>query len=358
MEMELLLALTRLGLGHPAGEIPAITDCQKLRELARKQGLQAVVLDGIEELRKLEPAREDLPSPEMMLPWISEMFRNFEKRYNVYEYVLATMAGFYAQNGIKMMTFKGYVCSLDWPVPKHRPCGDIDIWLFGKQEEADSLLEGKGVTIDNRHYHHTVFRAGGLTVENHYDFITVNHHHSGQKMEALLKQLAADDSHFITVRGQKVYVPSPKMNALFLIYHTMLHFVSTEMNLRQLLDWGFYAKKHGGELDWDWLLGVLEEYHLTQFFHCINAILVEDLGFEAGIFPPLAFEPGLKARIREAILSQSVTKKEPAHLLPRVLFRFRRWCTNNWKRRLCFPDSVWSIFWLGVKAHIQKPGMI
>ena len=353
-----MIALTRLGLGHPAGEIPVITDCEQLWEQARKQELQAVVLDGMEELRRREPSRKDIPSQEIVLPWISEIIRNFEKRYEAYEHVLANLAGFYARSGIRMMTFKGYVCSLDWPVPNHRPCGDIDIWLFGMQKEADSLLEQKGVSIDNSHHHHTIFSTGGFMVENHYDFIDVDHHHSGQKMEVLLKELAADDSHFIMVRGQKVYIPSPHLNALFLVYHTMLHFVSTEMTLRQLLDWGFYAKKHGKELDWNWLLGVLEEYHLTQFFHCINAILVEDLGFEAGIFPALAFEPALKARIREAILSQSVVKTEPARFLPRVLFRYRRWKGNNWKRRLCFPDSVWSIFWLGVKAHIKKPGTI
>jgi len=357
--IQLLLALTRLGIGHPSGEIPAFKDFQALYDIARKQELQAVVLDAIEDLRVQEPRREDLPTRAMMLPWIGGVLRGFEKRYPLYEYVLAGMADFYSKHGFKMMTFKGYVCCQDWPRPNHRPCGDIDIWLFGKQEEADAVLREKGVPISTGHHHHTIFRVGGLVFENHYDFINVNHHRSGQKMEALLKELAADDSHYMMVRDKKVYIPSPRLNTLFLLYHTMLHFVSTEMNLRQLLDWGFYVKMHREEIEWDWLLPILKEYHLTEFFHCMNAILVEDLGFEPALFPSAeASDLAFKERIREGILAQNVIKKEPAHFLPRVLFRFRRWKDNNWKRRLCFPDSVWSIFWIGVKGHLLKPESI
>lgn len=71
-----------------------------------------------------------------------------------------------------MMILKGYACSLDWPKPEHRPCGNIDIWLFGKQKEADALLANKkGLEIDSsHHHHHTIFYWRDFMVENHYDF--------------------------------------------------------------------------------------------------------------------------------------------------------------------------------------------
>lgn len=49
----------------------------------------------------------------------------------VYLQAVASLAGFYNAHGYKMMVLKGYACSLNWPRPEHRPCGDIDIWLFG-----------------------------------------------------------------------------------------------------------------------------------------------------------------------------------------------------------------------------------
>lgn len=76
----------------------------------------------------------------LRLQWKGEVMQNYEVRYQEYEKAISSLAGFYNQHGFKMMVLKGYACSLDWPNPKHRPCGDIDIWQFGKQAEADRLI--------------------------------------------------------------------------------------------------------------------------------------------------------------------------------------------------------------------------
>lgn len=39
-----------------------------------------------------------------------------------------------------MMVLKGYGLGKNYPAPNHRPCGDIDIWNFGRQEEVDALI--------------------------------------------------------------------------------------------------------------------------------------------------------------------------------------------------------------------------
>lgn len=96
------------------------------------------------------------------------------------------------------MVLKGYACSLDWPKPEHRPCGDIDIWLFGKQKESDSLLDKElGINIDSSEHHHTVFYWRGFMMENHYDFIEVHHHSSSPILEKILKGQGKNDSHFV-----------------------------------------------------------------------------------------------------------------------------------------------------------------
>lgn len=53
---------------------------------------------------------------------------------------MTDLARLYANNGIRMMVVKGYGLSLDWPVPNHRPVGDLDIYNFGKWKEADVLV--------------------------------------------------------------------------------------------------------------------------------------------------------------------------------------------------------------------------
>ena len=76
-------------------------------------------------------------------------------------------------------------------------------------------------------------------MENHYDFIEVHHHRSSPALEAILKAQGQDDTYFVELNGERVYVPSPNLHALFLLRHMMEHFASTDITLRQLLDWLF-----------------------------------------------------------------------------------------------------------------------
>ena len=133
---EALLKLTRLGLGHSDVSENEIIEWPAIKVLADKQGLTAMVLDGIERLS------DELRTPKvLLLNWIGEVMQSYEARYAEYEKNISSLAGFYNQHGFKMMVLKGYTCSLDWPKPNHRPCGDIDIWQFGEQKEADAALD-------------------------------------------------------------------------------------------------------------------------------------------------------------------------------------------------------------------------
>ncbi len=201
------------------------------------------------------------------------------------------------------MVLKGYACSLDWPKPNHRPCGDIDIWQFGHWKEADAALaKEKGIKIDHSHHHHTVFFWGDFMVENHYDFVNVHHSKSNAKLERMFKELGDDDSQFVEINGQKVYLPSSNLHALFLLRHAMIEFAATGINLRQLLDWVFFAQKHKTEIDWNWLEDILEQFGMKRLYDVFNAICVGDLGFDVTIFPRAQFDPILKDKVLSELL--------------------------------------------------------
>ena len=357
---EVLLALVRLGIGHqPVINLPANVDSGEVKRLAEKHGLAAVVLDGIDYLNiNLPKSSIDVPKP-IKLEWIGEVLQNYEHRYKAYEQAISSLAGFYNQHHFKMMVLKGYACSLDWPKPEHRPSGDIDIWQFGKQKESDTALtQERNVKIDDSHHHHTVFDWNGFSVENHYDFINVHHHKSNVEFEAILKKLGQDDSHYVEVNGVRVYLPSPNLHALFLLKHITMHFAAEGIMLRQLLDWAFFVEKHGNEVDWDYVDGVLEQFGMKNMFNIINAICVGDLGFDVKIFPAVQFDPSLKDMVLNDILSPEYGLDVPKCFFQRVPYKIRRWKANEWKHRLCYNDSMWSAFWSGVWNHLLKPSSI
>lgn len=234
------------------------------------------------------------------------------------------------------------------------------IWLFGKQKEADEALKSfrildSGFKIDSSHHHHTVFEWDRFTVENHYDFVNVHAHRSSAELEKIFKKLGKDETHYVEIHGEKVYLPSPNLHALFLIKHMVSHFAAAEINLRQVLDWAFFVEKHHNEVDWKWLNGMLEKYSMKDFVNCINGICVEDLGFDASIFREVQFLPALKDRILNDILDPEYTSAEPKGIVSRFVYKYKRWQGNAWKQRLCYKESRWEYFWSGLWAKMLKP---
>lgn len=345
-----LLNFIRLGIGYSADVLPESIEWEGVKALADAQGLSAIALDGLNAAYSSGGVAKDSMSKNLRLEWIGEVLQNYEGGYTAYKKAIGSLAEWYNQHGFKMMVLKGYACSLDWPNPKHRPCGDIDIWLFGQQKEADKCLADstENVVIDASHHHHTVFYWKDFMVENYYDFINVHHHKSNSEFEKLLKEQGKDDSHYVIVNGENVYIPSPNLHALFLLKHACIEFAATGLNLRQLLDWAFFVKAHGKEVDWDWLLKVLEQFGMKTMFGIINAICENNLGFCSDIFPSVQYDLNLKDRVLNEIISPAIPNEKPKHLLPRMAWKYRRWKASEWKHKLCYQESMWSAFWSGV----------
>lgn len=357
---EAFLTLVRLGIGNPASKLTQRVNWPAIQELATNQGLYAIVLDSIEKL----PA-EQRPPQEVLLEWIGEVLQGYEYRYDAYKNTIAEMAGLYSSHGVKMMVLKGYACSLNWPKPNHRPCGDIDIWQFGKQKEADSTItREKRIEVDNSHHHHSVFNWGEFTVENHYDFVNVYHHKSNADLEKIFKELGEDDTHYVEIKCAStgsatiVYLPSPKLHTLFLLKHMMNDFTSFSVNLRQVLDWAFHIKRYGKEIDWNWMMSIIDKYHMTDFFNTINAICAEELGFAASMFPRVQYNPFIKDKVLEDIINPKYSFEEPKYLIPRLMYKYKRWKGNSWKHEMCYNESMWASFWSGVWGHLLKPASI
>ena len=183
-------------------------------------------------------------------------------------------------------------------------------------------------------------------------------------MEKVFKELASDDTHYVELKDAsagsvtKVYLPSPNLHALFLLKHTMLHFVSGEISIRQLLDWAFFVKRHTKEIDWGWLEKILEEHGMMPLYQLFNAICVEDLGFSSQLFPCVQFNPSLKDRVLAEIITPDKVSYNELSAIPRLINRFLRWKDSAWKHELCYKESMWSAFWYGVWGHLLKPKTI
>lgn len=99
-------------------------------EVASEQGVLGVCFDAIEHL-----PRDQRPDMDCLMDWLGQA--EYQKTvYSQHEVAILDLAKTYSNHHIRMMVLKGYGLSWNYPVPALRPCGDIDIYLFGKQEVA------------------------------------------------------------------------------------------------------------------------------------------------------------------------------------------------------------------------------
>lgn len=362
---EAFLALVRLGIGNAATEkLPHHIDWDEVETLAEKQGMLGIIYDAVQELKGLSSSSQvNLPPQTTWLRIMGKVMQGYEQQYVLYRKAVVDLGAWYHDHGYRMMLLKGLTCGVNWPKPEHRPYGDIDIYLFGQQKEADALMvqefNAQRFKVDNSHHHHTVFQWGGFTVENHYDFVNVHHQKSNAELEKIFKELAYQDTSSILHHPSNIDLPSPNLHALFLIKHLASHFSTERITLRQVLDWGFFIEKHGFEVDWEWLRPLLVQFHMDEFIDCINLICVEDLGFDKHAFYGLdGADSELKRRVFNDILEPEFSEPEPKHVWKRIPFKYRRWKANEWKHELCYNESMLSSFWSGVKNHLMKPAQI
>lgn len=327
-------------------------DWVALKSLSEQQGLSAIVLDGLNKVHSEGGMVQDLMPQMLRLEWIGATAQ-YEQRYAVYEKSIRDLAAFYQMHGIRMMLLKGYGLSLNYPVPNHRPCGDVDIYLYGDQEKADRLMQEElGIRINYSHHHHTVFQFQGETIENHYDFLNVHVRPSNKRMESKLKELANLDLNDNV--NENIVFPSVEFNAIYLLRHCAAHFASTEMSLRQVLDWGFFMKKHHQEIKWDEYISYLKEEGMFRFYNLLGLFCMTHLGFDASVFHGL-YSDNLFERFSNEVLSPEFIDHEDGTLLHSLSVKPRRWWHNRWKNRLCYPDSAWEEFVYGLWAKVLKP---
>lgn len=359
-QIQWLFALLRAALyANHSVELPSVVipDWSQLYRLAAKQGVLAIVWDGLQRViaeGNLPP--EQHPSRALKLQWAVNV-EQIERRYEKQLRTLTHLAAFYHEHDIRLMLLKGYGLSLSYPIPKHRPCGDIDIWLYGEQARADKLLrEAKGIVIDEDKHHHTVFTFEGVMVENHYDFLNVQSHRSNRIIEQRLLQLAYEPNEVVDLDGGLITIPSANFNALFLLRHAAAHFAAAEIGLRHVIDWAVFVARDGAKVDWVALETIAKTMNMHRFLHCLQVIVAENLGVVCANIPSIERDEALEQRVLNDIIHPEFAEQFiHRNIIEGWWVRLRRWWFNRWKRRLVYREGLVATFFVQLWSHLLKP---
>lgn len=358
---EILFKLLRIALGKEApAPLPNDVNWKEVYDLSLKQGVGAIACDGMLSLTDCS-IDEDL-----RYMWMGQSMV-IEQKYYQQQSSIAKLASFYHAQGIRMMLLKGYGLSLNYPIPEHRPTGDIDIFLlpidFEKKDKKNVWRDGDksvsallNIKVEDSHEHHTTFLFEGQTVENHYDFVNTKGTRSSRFIESELKRLAYKDSVPVGVLGQEIVLPMSDLNAIFIVRHMGQHFAGSEITLRHLLDWGTFMEKYHESIDWNYVVPFWKKMGLFEFVQCVNGICVKELGFSESYFREyLSDDTDLMERILRDILKPEFGEEKPKGCVVKVIvFKIRRFFANRWKRRLIYKEGIASQFVMGSWAHLLR----
>lgn len=336
------------------------TDWNAIFTIAKQQGVSAIVLDAID-LLNAQPR----PSESVLIQWIKHSVmtgRNYIKHADQ----IHTLADFYNQYGIRVLLLKGYGCSLCYPTPEHRPSGDIDIYLFGMQTKADELVEKElGIKVYREYHKHSIFKVGGIEVENHAKFIDDVSHKSNIRFESILMSIL-DKEECLPSPIDNVLLPSPTFNALFLLRHTGEHFASNEITLRHVLDVGTFFRQYHSHIDWPLVFKVYKEERMLRFFNAIVTICVEYIGIDAACFASddKLYTYQSDTSLADRILSDIFEKKDTLPMstagintigkkLKYAIDKSHRWWRNRWKYKLVYNENLVESFWWLARNRIK-----
>ncbi len=360
---EVLFKLIRIALGNEEDfSLPNAVNWEEVYDMSLKQGVGAIACDGMLALKACDIDEE------LRYKWMGQSMV-VEHNYFQHEQALADLAKFYQQQGIRMVLLKGYGLSLNYPVPEHRPSGDIDVFLKGDKLPKDKIwkLGDKaverllGIKVDRTHEHHTVFSFKGQTVENHYDIVNTKGTISSRTIDNRLKEVIETIQQEKEVNGQRVLIPPPEFNAIFIIRHMGQHFAGSSISIRHLLDWSTFMMRsnEANDIDtdnWVHVVDFWEEMGMLEFVKCINSICVKYLGVMPDVFKgQLSSNESLVERVLYDVLQPEFNKKcEKKNIINVIIFKTRRFLANDWKRRLVYKEGLLGQFFTGSIAHMLR----
>ena len=288
------LQLVRLGIGTSKdAEIPKEVDWVALKALADRQGLSAVVLDGL----NTDGANlTDTMPLQMKLEWIGEVLQG-EQVYKLQHEVAKDMSNLFHNNAIRTYVLKGDVIAECYPKPEHRVSVDLDCFLveetsskihvsgskgFDAWSLGNDLIRSKHFDVKTDFYKNSTFDISGVVVENHQYMVPFRGNERLEKLERFFQEQFKEFNSLSSLRDQEfensrirdtwLYRPPVMVSALFLIEHAYSHFLHEGLTWRMVLDWVLFRKKHKDEIHWGDFEALIDEYGFRMFYDVFSEI--------------------------------------------------------------------------------------
>jgi hypothetical protein len=269
---------------------------EKIISFASRQGVLGISLDGFSNGKEYTDRLPALPK-DQQIRWELSL-KSQEARNKRQKEAIKELVALFRENGMEMLLLKGIGLSENYPIPSHRECGDIDIYLYGDCEKGNQVMEAMGIVVDKQGSKHDNFFFKGIPVENHKTFLDLTSNKINQQLEEHLHKILAEQG-FDTIRidDTEVRIPTPDFTAIFLTRHDITHFVASGLVLRYLCDLGLFFTRNASSINFSQFFKILEETSQMNLFSAFINLAQTHLGMPVNSIPALSCDENLSDRI-------------------------------------------------------------
>ena len=144
------------------------------------------------------------------------------------------------------------------------------------------LAEKLGGSVKRHHYKHSHIALHGLIIENHQFALPVRGNNVFKDAERHLRNLLSQGP-IAKIADTNLLCPPASFNALFLIIHSLNHFLYESIKFRHILDWALFLRAEYENIDWEDLMQWCKRLNATRFVYCFNYISKKYLGLDLDV---------------------------------------------------------------------------
>lgn len=345
---EILLKLVRLAMGWEHDfTLPEKVNWPEVFEMAIEQGVSAIILDGYEVLAQKNPeTTSELSLPEnkeLLLQAIGQV-PMVEATYKQHVVALKELGVTLNNAGIPFLLMKGFACGQYYPNPKHRACGDIDIYPGDKYVECNEAIKESGANVDPYYYRHSASFVKGIMVENHKVLCDLRGPRKQTKaLEAQLEEEGKKsicEGKGVVIEGipiQGAKYPTANFNALFLPWHVSAHFMFERVTVRHLLDWALFLSNEGKDIDIEMFKEAKKKYTYgySKFADILTALSMKYLNMPTNTIPLSIIQDAFNTDTQ--LMDKVICYMFEGHPKERDV--------NSWRERWNNVSRVWKERW-------------
>ena len=223
-------------------------------QLSQKQGVRGLVYEALELLKKENADCTCFPDRMTLMQWYAQTLY-VEKKIAQHVDLAKDVVELWKRNGIKTIVFKGLAHSRYYPKPEHREFGDFDCYLIYADgncayRQGNEIAKKSGYVVDDSWYKHSHIVYKKLTIENHHFFTSARRGGADKALHQYMVETIGDGSQLEKLDGTDIYVLPLMTEGLFMLYHSLTHFLVEGINLRHFVDWACWIKANQDKLDW------------------------------------------------------------------------------------------------------------